>query len=87
MLPITKDSVLSIVFNPIELQIISLEELIMFFGEMGTSDSSSLSFIFSMDSFFEPVGHEGALGGGGVFVIGIHLGRVIGKHGGISYKY
>lgn len=59
----------------------------MFFGEMGSGEGPSLSLIFAVNSFLEPVGHEGALGGGGVFVIGIHLSGVIGKHGGISYKY
>ena len=87
MLSIAKNPVLGIVFHPIQFQIIPFQQLIMFFWEMSTSDSSSLAFNFPMDSFFEPVGHESALGGGGIFVIGIHLGGVIGKHGGISYKY
>lgn len=78
MMNFSKNTIFSIIFKTIELKIISFKKLIMFFREMIAGDSSSITFILSMDSFFEPIGHECPLRSVGMLVEGVHLSWIIG---------
>lgn len=78
MMNVSQNTIFSIIFETVELHIISFKKLIMFLGKVIAGDSPSITFSLSMDSLFEPVGHECPLRSVGLFVIGVHLSGIIG---------
>lgn len=54
----SNDSVLGVILDTFGNEPIAFHELFVFFWEMSTSQCSSVSFLLSVHSFLEPVGHQ-----------------------------
>jgi hypothetical protein len=63
----------------LEVEILTVHEFLMFFGEMSFGHGPAFALLLTVDALFKPVGDQGALARSGL-VVGIHLGGIVAEH-------
>ena len=56
-----KNSILGIIVLDLEVEILTVHEFLMFFGEMSFGHGPAFALLLTVDALFKPVGDQGAL--------------------------